>query len=144
MSRKSEIQETRVHKAESLPYIINTESCIICDITSPSFLGTGARVLHRSRVCYLTTLDISLPVLEPPLEWDLSQTCASRQLVDRGEGQSLGRRGRRMHTPHSVASLVVFYSCFHAHFSSELVKCSTISISLQFDNSPFLCLISVS
>ncbi|MPC67302.1 C2 domain-containing protein 3 [Portunus trituberculatus] len=45
---------------------------------------TGVRVLHRSRVCYLTTLDVSLPALEPPSEWDLSQTCASRQLVDHG------------------------------------------------------------
>lgn len=43
---------------------------------------TGVHVLHRSRVCYLTTLDLSLPELDPPFEWDLSQTCASRQLVD--------------------------------------------------------------
>ncbi|KAG7170705.1 C2 domain-containing protein 3-like [Homarus americanus] len=43
---------------------------------------SGVRVMHRSRVCYLTTLDINLPELDIPAELELSQTFASRQLVD--------------------------------------------------------------
>ncbi|XP_068244254.1 uncharacterized protein [Palaemon carinicauda] len=42
---------------------------------------SGVRVMHRSRVCYLTTLDVSFPHLELPQDWDISQTCASRQLA---------------------------------------------------------------
>ncbi|XP_066969815.1 uncharacterized protein [Macrobrachium rosenbergii] len=42
---------------------------------------SGVRVMHRSRVCYLTTLDVSFPHLELPQDWDISQTCASRQLT---------------------------------------------------------------
>lgn len=40
--------------------------------------------MHRSRVCYLTTLEVKLPGVEIPPEWDLSQTCASRQLAENG------------------------------------------------------------
>lgn len=43
---------------------------------------SGVKVMHRSRVCYLTTLEVKLPGVEIPLEWDLSQTCASRQLAE--------------------------------------------------------------
>ncbi|XP_045602674.1 uncharacterized protein [Procambarus clarkii] len=43
---------------------------------------SGVRVMHRSRVCYLTTLDVNLPGLDIPPEWEMAQTCASRQLVD--------------------------------------------------------------
>ncbi|XP_042887666.1 uncharacterized protein LOC122263338 isoform X2 [Penaeus japonicus] len=43
---------------------------------------SGVKVMHRSRVCYLTTLEVKLPGVEIPPEWDLSQTCASRQLLD--------------------------------------------------------------
>lgn len=43
-------------------------------------------MLHRSRVCYLTSLEISLPVLEASsIEWQISHTCASRQIIDNGE-----------------------------------------------------------
>ncbi|XP_064115490.1 LOW QUALITY PROTEIN: uncharacterized protein LOC135221688 [Macrobrachium nipponense] len=42
---------------------------------------SGVRVMHRSRVCYLTTLDVIFPHLELPQDWDISQTCASRQLT---------------------------------------------------------------
>lgn len=49
----------------------------------PSFC-LGVKVMHRSRVCYLTTLEVKLPGVEIPPEWDLLQTCASRQLADNG------------------------------------------------------------
>lgn len=49
----------------------------------PSFC-LGVKVMHRSRVCYLTTLEVKLPGVEIPPEWDLSQTCASRQLAENG------------------------------------------------------------
>lgn len=52
-------------------------------ITLTSF-RLGVKVMHRSRVCYLTTLEVKLPGVEIPPEWDLSQTCASRQLLDNG------------------------------------------------------------
>ena len=39
-------------------------------------------------MCYLTSLDVSLPGMEPISEWELSQTCASRQLVDHGKEET--------------------------------------------------------
>ncbi|KAK7054607.1 hypothetical protein SK128_008007 [Halocaridina rubra] len=43
---------------------------------------SGVRVMHLSRICYLTTFDVNFPHLELPPDWDISQTCASRQLVE--------------------------------------------------------------